>query len=73
MFEIKINKVKKLMFLKGMLANDLAKTLDISPNYMSRIMNNKVNVSPRLAKNMSATLGVEISDIFEVKETVKEG
>lgn len=67
---ISINKgkVKEKLFLKGLLMKDLAEMLGIGQSYLSNVLNNRVNISPRLAKNMANQLGVEIHEIIEFHE-----
>lgn len=69
----KINKseVKVTMFKKGLDLNSLSRKLEVDVSYLSLIINGKRNPSPKLAKRIAETLGVEITDIFTI-ETNKE-
>ncbi|MCJ1787577.1 helix-turn-helix transcriptional regulator [Staphylococcus warneri] len=67
---INSNRLKRAMFLQGYNISELASELGVGVSYLSQILNNKKTPSPKLAKNIADTLGVEIKDIFdfEVKE-----
>jgi len=68
----KTKSIKEKLFFKGYLMKELAEELEVSPTYLSNAVNNRVSISPRLAKNIANSLDVEISDIFEVKESIRE-
>ncbi|HHW4764682.1 helix-turn-helix transcriptional regulator [Staphylococcus aureus] len=62
---IKMNNLKKAMFLKGYNIKELAKNVGISTTYLNLIMKNKKTPSPKMAKRIADALGVEIKEIFE--------
>ncbi|VYU20868.1 helix-turn-helix domain-containing protein [Staphylococcus simulans] len=62
--------LKKAMFLKGFNLSDLAIKTEVSPTYLSQIVNGKKVPSPKLAKKIANALDVEIEEIFEFE--VKE-
>ncbi|ATD31644.1 hypothetical protein BHM04_10795 [Macrococcus sp. IME1552] len=61
------NEVKKLMLRNGLNVSALAEKVEVGISYMSQILNSKRNPSPKLAKRIAATLGVEITDIFTIE------
>lgn len=69
--KINKNEVKATMFKKGLDLNSLSRKLEVGSSYLSLIINGKRNPSPKLAKRIAETLGVEITDIFTI-ETNKE-
>ncbi|TDM02119.1 XRE family transcriptional regulator [Macrococcus hajekii] len=55
------------MTLKGHTNMTLAKTVGVSYQHLSSIRNKKINASPKLAKRIADTLGVEIEEIFTIE------
>lgn len=65
--KINKNEVKATMFKKGLDLNSLSRKLEVGASYLSLILNGKRNPSPKLAKRIADTLGVEIEDIFTIE------
>lgn len=59
--------VKKLMLQNGLNVSALAEQVEVGISYMSQVINGKRNPSPKLAKRIAETLGVEITDIFTIE------
>lgn len=69
-------KSRKINFKIALVKNgfsivELAKRLEIDQSYTNLIVNGKRNPSPKLAKRIADTLGVEIEEIFTI-ESKKE-
>lgn len=69
----KSKRIRIALITKGLTIVGLAGETGHNSSYINQIVNGKRSPSPTLAKKISEVLGVEISDIFEVKEIVKEG
>ncbi|KKK34706.1 hypothetical protein WN59_06655 [Salinicoccus sediminis] len=65
------NKVRKEISLSGHNIKSFAGSIDVSYTYMSNILNGRA-CSGLVAKRIAEALDVEISDIFEVKESIRE-
>lgn len=61
------NEVRKLMLRNGLNVSALAEKVEVGISYMSQVINGKRNPSPKLAKRIADTLGVEITDIFTIE------
>ncbi|BFT97315.1 MAG: helix-turn-helix transcriptional regulator [Staphylococcus epidermidis] len=60
-------KLKVELLKNGLSIVDLSKKVSIDPSYSNQIVNGKRNPSPKLAKRIAETLGVEITDIFTIE------
>lgn len=65
---IDVNSFKRELALKGYTIRAFAKKSNVSPAYLSQIINGHNNVSPTVAKKISLGLGKEITEIFLVNE-----
>ncbi|WP_281290582.1 helix-turn-helix transcriptional regulator [Macrococcus equipercicus] len=55
------------MTLKGYTNMTLAEAVGVTYQHLSSIRNRKVNASPKLAKRIADSLGVEIEQIFTIE------
>lgn len=61
------NEVRQAMLREGYNISALAEQVKVGVSYMSQILNGKRNPSPKLAKRIADTLGVEIEEIFTIE------
>ncbi len=61
------NEIKFKLIKLGMNLTHLSKEVNVGSSYLSLIVNGKRNPSPKLAKRIADTLGVEIEEIFTIE------
>lgn len=65
---IDVNSFKRELAIKGYTIRGFAKESNVSPAYLSQIINGHNNVSPTVAKKIASGLNKEITDIFLINE-----
>lgn len=66
-------RIKDIMKLKGIKQAHLAVTLDISPGYLSLLMNNQRNPSPAMLSRIAKALEVNVPDLFVTDDAEMSG
>lgn len=66
-----VEKLKKLMIVKGFTQRGLAKKIGISSPYATQVVNGTRNPGPKIAKDIADSLEVEFNDIFFIKDDSK--
>lgn len=64
--------IRILLVTRGLSITSLAEKTKHNSSYINQIVNGKRSPSPTLAKKIADALDVEITDIFEVKESIRE-
>lgn len=59
------NKLKSIRVLKGITQKQLASTLNITPQYLSRIEAGKVDIKVSMLKQIAKALEVSIFELLE--------
>ena len=59
------NKLKSIRVLKGITQKGLAKTLNITPQYLSKIESGKIDIKLSMLKEIAKALDVSIFDLIE--------
>lgn len=68
---IKNNKgelIRRKIYMEGINLKEFANQIDITPPYLSRIINGKINPSPKVAKKIVNKVGFELSNIFKLED-----
>ena len=66
-------RIKEIMKLKAVRQARLAEMLDISPGYLSLLMNNQRNPSPLMLTRIAEALEVEVPELFATSEPTATG
>lgn len=61
------NKIREWLSRKGITAKELASSINISPSYLSLILNGKRQVKLELAQEICSVLGISLIDAFPPK------
>lgn len=58
------NKIRMLIAQEGMSLKSFSQRVPLSYPYLSRIVNDRVRITPQMAKKIADKLNMEINDIF---------
>ncbi len=61
------NNIRIHLIKQGLTLTDLSTSVNSDLSYISTVINGKRNPSPKLAKRIADTLGVEIEEIFTIE------
>lgn len=67
-----MNNLKEIRKEKGMTQEELANAVGITQSNLSRIENGKVQISLKLAKDITVTLGCTVDDLIREPEVEDE-
>ncbi len=66
------NKIREWLSRKSITAKELASSINISPSYLSLILNGKRQVKLELAQEICSVLGISLIDAFPPKFDVSK-
>ncbi|WP_225425884.1 helix-turn-helix domain-containing protein [Apilactobacillus micheneri] len=64
-------KIRMLIAQNGYSLKDFSKIVPLSYPYLSRIVNNRVKITPQMAKRISDKLNIKMLDIFLLNSFTK--